>query len=338
MHDPFPLQYGAAEARAPSAAIARPVLLVVGILHALSAAAAVVPYVAVSLFQLDAGRWTFLFAQPTEVLISGAAMCAVSLAFVLVCSAALIRPAGIAAQWVATAAFAYVGVWLVDGMSSGILPLVSYTIRGRAPPLTWLNYVSAASASLCRELGQASLLLLILYAFGRRTPPEARVLRAVPIASIAVCTLQVLMRVFQTLDMYASRYALLPWGRRLSLLLRDDSMYRFWTVGASYLLVCLLALGAFRRRPRLAGTLILVPFLVVEPIARGTLWTAFNVTSLVERTMTLTYDLAFLIFSATTPIAAFVLFTLLGRQLPDDEYDMTTAPLPAPGSPGEARR
>jgi hypothetical protein len=307
-------------------------------LHALAATVAVVPGVIVWLLGLDLGRWTFLFAQPAEVLISGAAMCASSVAFALVCFAALVRPEGISARWVGTAAFAYAGVWLADGLSSGILPLLSYSLRGRIPPLTWLNFVSAAGVSLCRELGQASLLLLILYAFGRRVPSDARILRAVPITSVVVCTLQVLMRIFQTFDIYASRYTVLPWGRRLSLLLRDDAMHRFWMVSASYLLVCLLALGTFRRRPRLAGVLILLPFLLVEPVARGTLWTAFNVTSVLERTMTLAYDLAFLTFSATTPIAAFALFTVLGRQLPLDEDVIAAAPLRSPESHAAARR
>jgi hypothetical protein len=217
---------------------------------------------------------------------------------------------------VGTAAFAYAGVWLVDGLSSDTLPLVTSTIRGRVPAPTAMNYVGIIGASLCRELGQASLLLLILYAFGRRSPPDARVLRAVPLLAIVVCALQVLMRVFLTVDAYASRYTPLAWERRLALLVRDDALQRFWTVGASYVLVCLLALGTFRRRPRLAGALVVVPFLVVEPIARGTLWTAFNVSSTIERAMTLVDDLAFLVFSATTPIIAFVLFTLLGRRLP----------------------
>lgn len=338
MPESLPLQYGTADARAPSTAIVRPALLLVGILHALAAGAAVVPGVLVSLFALDVGRWTFLFSQPTEAVIAAAAVCTASLVFAGVCLATLLRSDGAAPKWLGTVAFAYIGVWLVDGLSSGILPILSYKIRGRLPPPTWLHYLSTIGSSLCREIGQVSLLLLIHYAFGRRSPSDWRVLRAVPFAAVGVCALQVLMRVFLTVDTYLSRYTALPWERRLSLLLRDDALHRFWTVGASYLLVCLLALGTFRHRPRLAGALIVLPFLVVEPIARGTLWTAFNVSSLLERTMTLVYDVAFLIFSATTPIATFVLFTILGRRLPVDEVLDTPDPPPSPELPTAARR
>jgi hypothetical protein len=37
--------------------------------------------------------------------------------------------------------------------------------------------------------------------------------------------------------------------------------------------------------------------------------------------MTLMADLAFLVSSATTPIAAFVLFTLLGRRVPGGDSE-----------------
>jgi hypothetical protein len=331
------LQYGAAEARAPSAAIVRPVLLLVGILHALCAAAAVMPGVLVWLFRLDVRRWSFLFPQPAEAIVAATSMCCASLVFAAICIAALARPAGRATTWVRIAAFAYIGVWLVDGLFSGILPVVAQAIRGRTPP-TWINYLASVGSSVCREAGQVSLLLLIHYAFGRRSPTDSRLLRAVPFAAIGVCGAQVLMRVFQTVESYASRYTSLPWERRVSFLLRDDVLHRFWTVGASYLLVCLLALGTFRRRPRLAGTLILLPFLVVEPIARGTLWTAFNVNSVVERVMTLAYDLSFLVFSATTPIAAFVLFTILGRRLTAHDEVNFAERSPPPESPPAAHR
>jgi hypothetical protein len=290
------------------------------------------------LFDLDVGRWSYLFSQPVETIIGGTAVFSSSVLFAAVCIAALIAPTGRAAKWLGMAAFAYIGVWLADGLASGILPVVSSTLRGRTNP--WINFLSAAGSTLCREAGQVALLLLICYAFGRRSPTDSRVLRAVPAAAVGVCALQVLMRVFLTVEAYANRFARMPWDQRISRLLRDEAMQRFWTVGASYLLVCLLALGTFRRRPRLAGALIVLPFLVVEPIARGTLWTAFNVTSLVERTMTLAYDLAFLTFSATTPIAAFVLFTILGRRLPSDADAEITAPhrAPPPESPAAARR
>jgi hypothetical protein len=321
VHDLLPLQYGADDARAPSPAIVRPVLLLVGVLHGVAAAGAVVPGMIVWLFQLDAGRWTFLFPQPSETLISAAAVFSISVIFAAGCVVALARPTGSANRWLGTIAFAYAGVWLAIGLSGGMLPLLTYVPRGRALPLTWVNYFTAIGATLCRELGQASLLLLILYAFGRRMPSESRVLRSVPVVAVIICAMQVLLRVFLTIETYVMRYAAIPLEHRLEPFFRDVAVQRFWTVGGPYLLTCLLALATFRRQPRLAGVLILLPFLVVEPLARGTLWTAFSVNSAAERTMTLLYDLAFLVFSATTPIAAFVLFTILGRRVPAGEAD-----------------
>ena len=339
MPDLLPPHYGAADARVPSPAVVRPVLLVVGILHAVAAAAAVVPGVMTWFFGIDAGRWSFLFPQPREALVSATAVFTLSVAFAVACAAALLRPGSRINRWVATAAFAYVGVWLAVGVSAAAVPLLTYVPRGRARPLTWVNYFTSMGAAVCRDLGQVSLLLLILYAFGRRAPSDWRVLRSVTVGAIGICALQVMLRVFLTIETYVSRYAHLPLELRIPRFLRDPALYRVWTVGGPYLLTCLLALATFRRYPRLAGALIVLPFLLVEPLARGTLWAALSVRSAAERTMTLVHDVTFLIFSATTPIAAFLLFTILGRRLPADDDEVIAAePSPSVGSPVAARR
>lgn len=292
----------------------RTALLVAGLAHAAAALYLVGPYPFNALWRAGVAGTDPYGVPPVDRLISGVVFVGASVAFAVACAAAAVRPDGRAASAVWLAALIYLAVWLIDGARDTAFAVLAALNDHQGGPADAVAVIAGAAA---REARQVSLLALVAYAFGRGSSDAASVIRAIAWAAAAACGHQFLERVaefFQNMSGRGfDRAAAVDW---LLWYVRVNRSNPEWGISITSAVAAVLVLRTYRRRPRVAGLLAVLPF-VLNAAWIGHLWWAGVAAGRpmleIDQIASRLNDLAIVVVGATSPLAALIVFTLFGQ-------------------------
>jgi hypothetical protein len=297
------------------------VLLYVGILHAVTTIVTNAPATIADLTRTEFIYWGWENGfRPLDNQVQEMALVSCSAALACACAATLrkprrlFNPAFVRATALALAATSFVvgakgAAFYAWAESSNT---VSNMGNNEAVPIITLCDIGSGIAY---SFAGAALPALIYVTFRTPRPPATRVARAVAMIALAVCLAELLNHLFVQAKSLGEQW--------LSAGFVGDFHFNYIVTIASYVAGLAIAAVTWRRRLRLASVALILPFAVYVGWYFWIVWPPERIPPMSRAEMVLAaiYNVCIHIPSATAPLAALILFGVLGCRLPRRESE-----------------